>query len=298
MASYVDKIKPENYQRAFFFKNLGYLVTYLCMAHYGRRDFLAIYDNEMTGTYVSNSAVQKTTLIGKEIFSNQDNFAIFEKGFRDVIQKTITYITKVKKFKVVSIGDFYDLWAMVVKMYYYFEKTEFFFTDGYYQGEMNDILKRNLFVLGDDLKMKSRPLFIELISTVLYHLVELAAKKHNMSAEDIKFYDFEEVVHLLESGEAVNQSVISDRKKSFVLYCEDGHIIPIEGEEKILVLERFKEKDYSAVTESKGIIANKGKITARALVVLPELNIPTDIIKTGDLIELDADNGVVRILRN
>src|SRR3989344_1635258 len=255
MASYVDKIKPENYQRAFFFKNLGYLVTYLCMAHYGRRDFLAIYDNEMTGTYVSNSAVQKTTLIGKEIFSNQDNFAIFE-------------------------------------------KTEFFFTDGYYQGEMNDILKRNLFVLGDDLKMKSRPLFIELISTVLYHLVELAAKKHNMSAEDIKFYDFEEVVHLLESGEAVNQSVISDRKKSCVLYCEDGHIIPIEGEEKILVLERFKEKDYSAVTESKGIIANKGKITARALVVLPELNIPTDIIKTGDLIELDADNGVVRILRN
>ena len=59
MASYVDKIKPENYQRAFFFKNLGYLVTYLCMAHYGRRDFLAIYDNEITRTYLNNLAFQK-----------------------------------------------------------------------------------------------------------------------------------------------------------------------------------------------------------------------------------------------
>ena len=90
MASYVDKIKPENYQRAFFFKNLGYLVTYLCMAHYGRRDFLAIYDNEMTGTYVSNSAVQKTTLIGKVVWTpkfahnpcmiNRTNIQAYEKA--------------------------------------------------------------------------------------------------------------------------------------------------------------------------------------------------------------------------
>jgi phosphohistidine swiveling domain-containing protein len=363
MSENLDHITPENYQRAFFFKNLGYLVMSLCMAHYRKRDFLAIYTNEMAGTYISNSAARKAAQIGKEIFSNEENFKVFGGGFRDVIKEMKTYIVKAKQIESIHIGDFYDLWALVVKQYYYFEKTEFFFTDECYKGEMSETLKKNLLVLGEDLKMESRPLFVELISTVLYHFVELVAKKHNMNVEDIKFYNFEEMVHLLESEEAVAKEIVNERKNSYTVYCEHEHIIPIMGRDKATILERFKEKDYSTVTEFKGIVANKGKITARALVILPELNIPyeifvkklysvemdrgdilvtettspdfvplmkkaggiianqggmnshaaimsrelkipclvgtyhaTDILKTGDLIELDANIGTVRIL--
>ena len=364
MNSYLDKIRPENYQRAFFFKRLGYLLTDVCTSHYRKRDWLAIYNNEMLGSYIRNEAVAITLKNGKEIFASDKNFKIFETGFRKTITETGEYIENAKKLESVQVSDFYDLRAMVDKMYYFFEKTEFFFTDACYESEMSYLLKKNLLILGDDLKMKSRPLFVEIITTCLYHLVDLAAQQTGTNAEDLKFYDVSEIIRLLETSKFVEPKVIQERKKSFVIYCEHGRIIPIEGDEKTIVLERFKEPDHSSVSEFKGIVANKGNITARARVILPELNLPyetfvkklysmemnegeilitettspdfvplmkkaggiianqgglnshaaimsrelgvpclvgtyhaTDIVKTGDLIELNADKGMVRILK-
>jgi len=360
----ISKIIPENYQRAFFFERLGLLLMDYVISHYRNRDFLTIYNNELLGTYIENSIADKTLQNGKEIFSKKENFDVFESGFRDIIMECDAYIASAKKFEAVTLNDFFDLRAIVQKLYYYFEKTEFFFTDACYYGEMSEVLKKNLFVLGDDLKVKSRPLLIELLTTVLYHFAGLAAKQHHLDAEDVKFYSFDEVVSLMEVDTAVNPAIISERKKSYILYCEDGRVISIEGEQKSVILERFKEPDYASMSEFTGTIANKGKITAKARVILPELDIPyeefvkklhslemndgeilvtettspdfvplmkkaggiianqgglnshaaimsrelgvpclvgtyhaTHILTTGDLIELDADVGVVKIIQ-
>lgn len=359
----LEKIKPENYQRAFFFKKLGYLLTDLTFSYYKQRDFLAIYNNEMLGTYIGNSAADKTLINGKEIFSSKRNFKIFENGFREVITECEAFLKKSKKLESVKINDLFDLKAIINKTYYFFEKTEFFFTDACYYGEMNEMLKNNLLVLGDDLKMKSRPLFIEIMTSILYRFAELAAKQNSLNVEDVKFLSFDEVIHLMETGKRADSQVIHERQKSFVIYCEDGCLFPVTGEQKQTVLERFKEPDYKKITEFKGVVANKGKIVARARIILPEyeqeyesfvkklhsmemnngeilvtettspdfvplmkkaggiianqgglnshaaimsreLGVPclvgtyyaTDILSTGDLIELDANSGVVRII--
>ena len=193
------------------------------------------------------------------------------------------------------------------------------------------------------------------------YLKALSPKYH---PEDVKFYSFDEVVALIEFADVVDAAIIAERKKSYVFYCEDHQtIIPLSGSEKETVLARFKEVDHSQTREFKGIIANKGKVTAKALVIIPELDqdynlfvkklygmemtqgdilvtettspdfvplmkkaggiianqgglnshaaimsrelkVPclvgtyhaTEILKTGDLIELDADNGIVRVL--
>lgn len=272
----LNKIIPENYQRAFFFQRIGYLLMDYCLFHYRKRDFLTIYNNEMLGTYIENSAADKTLENGKKIFSSKENFDIFESGFRKIITECDAYITHAKKLEIVMLNDFFDLRAIIQKLYYYFEKTEFFFTDACYYGDMSDILRKNLLVLGEDLKMKSRPQLIELLTTVLYHFADLVAKQHNINGEDAKFYNLDEVISLMESGTVVNSTIIIERKKSYVLYCKDGRVIPIKGEQKKIILERFKEIDYAAMTEFKGIIANKGKVIARVRVILPELDMPYD----------------------
>ncbi len=360
----IEEVIPENYQRAFFFKGLGLLLMDYVLFHYRKRNFLTIYNNETLGTYIENSAADKTLQDGKDIFSSERNFAIFESGFRNIIKESEEYISYVEKLETASIGDFFDLKAMVEKMYYYFEKTEFFFTDACYYGEISETLKKNLFVLGEDLKMKSRPLLIQLLTSTLYHVSGLVAQQHNVNADDVKFYHFDEVIHLIETGIPTDPKIIADRKKSYVMYCEDGAIIDVEGENKALLLERFKEPDYTTMTEFKGTIANKGKVIAKARVILPDLNIPyaefvkklhnlemnegeilitettspdfvplmkkaggiianqgglnshaaimsrelgvpclvatyhaTDIIKTGDLIELNANLGIVKVIK-
>lgn len=270
----IDKIIPENYQRAFFFQRIGYLLMDYCLFHYRKRDFLTIYNNEMLGTYIENSAADKTLENGKEIFFSKENFDIFEAGFREVITECDKYISHAKKLEKVTMNDFFDLRAIIQKLYYYFEKTEFFFTDACYYGDMSGTLKKNLLVLGEDLKMESRPQLIEILTTVLYHFAELVAKQYNLDSEDIKFYNLDEVISLMESGTTVNHATIIERKKSYVLYCKNDCVIPIEGKHKAIILERFKEPDYDLMTEFKGTVANKGKVIAKAMVILPELDIP------------------------
>lgn len=359
----IDHIRPENYQRAFFFKGIGYLLCYVVLDHYRKRNFLSIYQNGIYGTYIENGAAQWAGENGKKIFSDKKNFAQFENDFRQIIAECETYIKSGKEKTEVTIKDLYDLQGILTKTYYYFEKTEFFFTDTCYKTEMSELLKKNLLILGDDLKFKSRPLFVELFTTILYGYAELAAKKNGLDKEDVKFYNFDEFMALVESGDVVEPKVISERKTSYVVYCENQTIIPLVGKEKEMILERFKDTDHSQTREFKGVIANKGKVTAKALVIIPEmdqdynvfvkklysmemntgdilvtettspdfvplmkkaggiianqgglnshaaimsreLKVPclvgtyhaTEILKTGDLIELDANTGVVRVL--
>jgi len=359
----LTEVIPANYQRAFFFPRLGYLLSDIVLQYYRKRDFLTIYSNGILGTYISNRAAEWASQNGKEIFSSEQDFRLFEKGFRDVIAENEAFITEKLKKTLVTLDDFIELSDLVSKVYYYFEKTEFFFTDGCYQGQMSDILKKNLLILGEDLKMKSRPLFVELFTTVLYHFISIIAPQFTLKEEDLRFYSLDEVREIMKFGKRVDQNMIAERQKSFVIYCVDERIIPLDGKDKALILERFKEKDHSKAREFKGTIANKGKVRGKALVILPELDIPyerfakklysmkmdegdilvsettspdfvplmkraggiianqgglnshaaimarelgipclvathhaTEILKTGDMIELDADTGVVRIL--
>ena len=59
-----------------------------------------------------------------------------------------------------------------------------------------------------------------------------------------------------------------------------------------------------AIRKAGAIITDEGGITSHASIVSRELNIPcvmstrigTEILRTGDEVEVDANNGVVRIL--
>lgn len=60
------------------------------------------------------------------------------------------------------------------------------------------------------------------------------------------------------------------------------------------------------IEKAAGIITDEGGITSHAAVISREFKIPcivgthgaSKVIKTGDLVELDADRGMVRIVKN
>lgn len=361
----LSRIQQHNYTRAFFFKNLGYLFVDCAFDWYKRRNFLAVFQDGMLGQYIENKEMGKALEKGKLIFSENKYFKIFESGFIEAMKEMEKYIKKAKIKNSVGINDFFDLRSLTNKVYYYFEKTEFFFTDACYtEIVMTESLKKNLLTLGDNLKVKARTPLVELLTTIPYRFTRIVAETHGMNPEELKSYNFDEIIALIETGDKVDSKIIEERKKSFVIYCENQAVIPILGDDKITVLTRFKDIDYSIIREFKGTIANKGRLIAKARVVLPEydqdyelfvkkilnlkmekgeilvtettspdfvplmkkaggiianqggmnshaaimsreLGVPclvgthhaTDILKTGDLIELNADEGIVKILK-
>ncbi len=73
----------------------------------------------------------------------------------------------------------------------------------------------------------------------------------------------------------------------------------------ILVASMTRPEMVVAMEKASGIITDEGGVTCHAAIVSRELGIPciigtkiaTKVLKNGDLIELDADNGIVRIIK-
>lgn len=276
MNIHLDSIKPENYIRTFAFDNLPYLIIDCDMLYDRDFDFLAVYNGKTAVQFISNAQADRTSRLGKAFFDDEKNFDNFETNYRKWLVEIEEYIQSHKNDNQITLDGFFDFKAFIWKTYYYYRKTEFFYTDILYYGNMSEVAKRNLHILGDDLKFKGRPPFTELVTTILYRFAELIAKQNGIDSDLIKSYSFDELQLLLETGEKVDDSILLERQKSYVIFTQGGAIQEITGDEKAVILERFKEPDYSNITEIKGTIANKGKVTGRVNVIFPRMDIPYD----------------------
>lgn len=111
------------------------------------------------------------------------------------------------------------------------------------------------------------------------------------------------------TGVAANKGVVKGRVKVFPpSYYSDFSVLPklFSEMEKgdILVAETTSPELLPACAKAGAIITNQGGLLSHAAIVSRELGIPcivgvenaTQVLKDGDLVEVDADKGIVRIL--
>ena len=184
----------------------------------------------------------------------------------------------------------------------------------------------------------------------LYHNI---AKRLKLSIDDLMWLSFEETIEILRGKDKVDYKEIAERKKSFLAEYNDPYFIIFSGEKaqkklaELKILEDKEEKkikgiiackgkvqgrviviphkghlknfkkgdilvtvmtapDYVPfIRESKAIITDEGGLTCHAAIVARELNKPciigtriaTRVLKDGDRVEVDADKGIVKILK-
>ena len=76
-------------------------------------------------------------------------------------------------------------------------------------------------------------------------------------------------------------------------------------EDEILVAGQTRPFLMPAIRKAAAIVTDEGGVTSHAAIVSRELKKPciigtkvaTKVLKTGDLVEVDADKGIVRILK-
>jgi len=111
-------------------------------------------------------------------------------------------------------------------------------------------------------------------------------------------------------GTIANKGKVRGKARVIIPDFSDFDKISLMVEEmqqgEILVVETTSPEIIQACHKAKAIIANQGGMLSHAAIISRELNIPCIIgtdkevtlnIKTGDLVEVDADNGIIRILK-
>lgn len=133
------------------------------------------------------------------------------------------------------------------------------------------------------------------------HYGEEAIQVKKAELEEIDYKSIKEV-----KGEIANLGKV--RGRAFVFYWNDDinkkiHEMP---EDSIIVAPQTHPAYMPAIRKCKGLAVDEGGITGHAAIVSRELNKPcviglhhiTKVVKTGDLIEIDGDNGIVRKLQS
>jgi|GEM_PF-1512504 len=128
----------------------------------------------------------------------------------------------------------------------------------------------------------------------------------------IEFYYDEEtkkrILALLDSGNNIDEvkgiiackGIVSGRVK---LYSKQADVLHTDRE-YILVCGHTTPQDLPIMKRAKGIVTNEGGVTSHAAIVARELGVPcivgtknaTKVLKDGDLVEVDANKGTVKVL--
>ncbi len=111
------------------------------------------------------------------------------------------------------------------------------------------------------------------------------------------------------SGRIANKGKVIAKAKVIKMalsnYSKVSKIIDKMEQGQVLVVETTEPAIIIACKKASAIVTNQGGMMSHAAIISRELNIPcivgtniaTDVIKDGDLVEVDANKGVVKILK-
>lgn len=93
----------------------------------------------------------------------------------------------------------------------------------------------------------------------------------------------------------------SGKVKGEVIVVDSNNILNVDSKDKILVAKMTDPGWVYLITRAKGVIAERGSLLSHTAIISRELNKPavvgvkniTRILKTGDVVELDATNGKI-----
>lgn len=175
--------------------------------------------------------------------------------------------------------------------------------------ELRQYSREEIFFLFEDKKQSSETIHARLMSYIMisdgksFRAVEGESAKQ--SAKPF-LYSLEREKAIFVKGRCANKGRVQGRVKviamSYNKYDRLNEIISSMGKGHILVAETTSPEFIVACHKAGAIVTNQGGMMSHAAIVSRELNIPcvvgtqnaTDVFKDGDLVEVDADQGLVR----
>lgn len=351
-----NTLKVENYQRLFRGSGAKLLLSDLFMQYYKNLRGLCFLEENTWWSFLPKDVVEQTLNDGVQIYTNSKNFTQFDKDFRNYLQEADKTLSEILKKENLTKTDVEHFIKVAVHFWFYFSKTEFFYTDRAYQkgSDKIDIKKY------EAIKNTGRE-FLNKMSlenkSYFNVLIEKVAQQFNLSPEEVGNYTLDEFKSIFD-GKKVEKLELLNR----ITYITNGKDDVVEiftgkkakeilskfwGEKKeettvkgsiantgkvqgkarvikynfgdfqgmknqiaemengeVLIAETTSPEYLIACKKASAIITDQGGLMTHAAIVSREFGIPcivatgnaTDLIKTGDFIEVDAYTGIVKVI--
>ena len=346
--------RPEDYIRMFAGKSFLYLFSELFLNYYKSFGVLSLQDEETWMSFFPKSQQIITLKAGSELYTSEKKYKKYKDAFDKYINSSSLYFKAVLEKNNIESSDIKKFFELVTEHFSHYSKTEFFYTDSIDQNKM--IISIEDF---DKLKLSGRSylnqMFFEetgfiksftskiseqvgvdksdLLNYGISELIDLVTKGIKLSSQQIKdralfFHSkdltlfgseskiltnqflsiYREISNIIK-GSIANKGKVTGRARVLVPDWKDFDKIAIAVKEmkegEILVAETTSPDIITACKKASAIITNQGGMLSHAAIVSRELGIPCIIgtdkdvilnIKTGDELEVDANNGVIKIL--
>lgn len=348
--------KPADYVRMFAGKAFSFLLTDIFLVYYNKWGVLSVQDKTSWMSLLPKVSEEQTLKDGKELYTTRQKYESYVREFHEYIDSSVGFFKSIlNKGELLTAKEVREYMDLVAEHFTYYSKTEFFYTDLLTENTMTMTVQEF-----DKLKLDGRAHLNKLIfenNGYIKSLVKKIAEQTGMSEEDLHFYSMNELVKLVTDDSRPSTDLIQSRKDGFFV-SKDIHLFGKESENivskffsayrdvsdvihgttanggrvtakarvlipdmndfdkiteevenmeqgEVLVAETTSPEIIQACKKAAAIVTNQGGMLSHAAIVSRELGIPCVVgtdkdvvlsIKNGDLIEVDADEGIVRII--
>lgn len=353
------------FQQLFSVNGMSFLMSELFMGHYRKLDGLTVFAHDQWTSFLPKSTIEKTLEDGLERFSSEVVFQEFKSAISDYYLRSAKFFEEILAHADLSENDTRAFLDLMIENFTHYSKTEFFYVDKAFQmSENNPVIQKNLKEF-EEIKNAGRLNMNKVFFTpdsYRRQFMKKIAAQFSLEKDTIASYKASDILNLFK-GIKIKPEIIADRERSYVMYGKDAETHYFQGEESEKIVDNFfdGQKVDSKLTQLKGIVANKGKVTAQvsvikfgnkmferlaqviddmpqgsvlvsdttspelfmackkasailtnqggmmshAAIVSRELNIPcivglkiaTQVLKDGDMVEVDAEKGIVTIIK-
>ncbi|MFH0701502.1 MAG: PEP-utilizing enzyme [Candidatus Woesearchaeota archaeon] len=277
------KINPNKYEELFRIESVtSYFCSELFMFQYSKLNCLVIQDKNTWESFLPKEVIQTCLEEGLKLFSSKNNFNKY-------IQECSKYQKEgkllLKKYthlpKVLTKEQFQEIAEVTKRIWVYKHKDEFYYSDLAYQKakeEKHKILNKNLVIL-ERIKTEQREIHTKFFfgnNALLNRVLLKIGLQFKINKRLTDFLSYQNILDLFENGK-INLLILKKRKKCYALMGRNGKILPLGQKESLILSKAFIKNQTN--TNIKGVVACKGIVEGRAVVVPTKIKFTEKTIK-------------------
>src|SRR3989339_761066 len=230
---------------------------------YADLDLILLQKGRETFCYISREQVEKCHQEGLTMILNEKTTKRYLKKFRSHLRKMERFSKKTTG-KNCSVALWKKADALVTTLWSYYKRTEWVYTDLYYQKTVSKSLRSQLEEMKQEGRAFSMNFYLDQEGGYV-KLFKAIAKKIGVSEEKLGLASSEEIIHTLK-GHFFPKEILS-RKKYYGIAYHQGRRREIGGEEAKAILEALTKEVTGKEKEIRGTTAYGGYVKGKASVI-------------------------------
>ncbi len=296
----IEKIKPENYIKYFRTDGLiGCLHSEFLLKGPLGKGMLVINKDLVFYSYVDKKYEKDWAQQGLDLYGNEKKFNKYVQDFKIYIKQAKIIIKKYKKpIDNLTKEQFLEIVEFVEILWKYYGFLETQFQEFAYNTSIKngDKKMKNNLDYSAKFKFEARDIMIAYYfqGGIIQNIYNYFSRKYKV---DGAYLFMKELLGLFDGKKP--KSNYKDRKKCYAVINSDGKNSELSYQNALKLYKRFEEK--LSVGCIKGTVANKGKVTGRAIIVPmfdnhAQISIIDKRMKKGDILIAESTSPEVIVL--